>query len=110
MQCSEVLATVAGADVNEVNVEPVDRCYELWKRVQFGFNLPPVVMGAPLADECLDSRELHALVSVIHCLLVGPPRRRDSVVELDERRFRNVDPEGRNAASALAGAASETHR
>ena len=48
-------------DVDEVNVEPVDRGDELRQGVHFCLDLAPVILGCPIARERLSGRELHAL-------------------------------------------------
>ena len=52
---------VLRADVDEVDVEPVDLGDELRQRVQLRLDLAPVVLGRPVARELLHRRELHAL-------------------------------------------------
>ena len=44
---------MTGADVNEVNVEPVDRRDELRQGIELRLQLPPVVVRAPVANELL---------------------------------------------------------
>ena len=85
---------VTRADVDEVNVEPVDLGHELRERVQLRFCLSPVVLGAPVADELLQFRELYALRPVIDRLPVRPSRRSNASAEIHELLFRNVDAEG----------------
>ena len=46
------------ADVNEVDVDAVDRRHELRQGVELGLGLSPVVAGAPILDERLELREL----------------------------------------------------
>src|SRR5882724_788913 len=48
-------------NVNEMNVQPIDLGDELWQGVQSRLHLPPVVFRPPIACECLNRRELHAL-------------------------------------------------
>ena len=49
------------ANVNEVNVQPIDLGDELRQGVQFRLALAPVVFRRPIARELLNRRELHAL-------------------------------------------------
>ena len=49
------------ANVNEMNVEPVDLGDELRQGVELRLALAPVVIGRPIARELLHRRELHAL-------------------------------------------------
>ena len=71
------------ADVNEVDIDAVDRCHELRQRVELGLRLSPVVAGAPILDERLELRELYALRLVIDRLLVGPARCGDTLAKID---------------------------
>jgi hypothetical protein len=52
---------VRRANVDEVDVEAVDLGDEVRESVQPGLDPPEVVLGAPIADELLHRRELHAL-------------------------------------------------
>ena len=49
------------ANVNEVNVQSIDLGDELRQGVQSRLDLAPVVFRPPIARECLNRRELHAL-------------------------------------------------
>ena len=52
---------VLGADVNEMNVQPVDLGHEVRQGVQLRLALAPVVVCPPVAREVLHHREPHAL-------------------------------------------------
>jgi hypothetical protein len=52
---------IRGADMQEVDVEAVDLGQELRQRIQPRLDIPPVVVGAPVVDEFLECRQLHAL-------------------------------------------------
>jgi hypothetical protein len=52
---------VAGTDVDEMNVDPVDVRRELWQGIQLRFRLAPVVAAAPVPDQLLQLGELDAL-------------------------------------------------
>ena len=93
---------MARADVDEVNVEPVDLGHELRQGIELRLGLPPVVVRAPVAHELLKLRELHALRPVIDRLAVGPPRRGDAPAQVDELLLGNVDAE-RTDCAVLAG-------
>ena len=67
---------VLRADVNEMNVQPIDLGDELRQRIQLRFDLAPVVVSRPIARERLHRRELHALRYVRDGFPFGPPRRR----------------------------------
>src|SRR6266568_1951331 len=45
---------------------------------------PEVVLGLPVAGECLDRRELHTLRQVVYRLLLGPARPRYASAEVVE--------------------------
>ena len=47
--------------MQEVDVEAVDLGQELRQRIQLRLDIPPVVVGAPVVDEFLECRQLHAL-------------------------------------------------
>jgi hypothetical protein len=49
------------ANVDEMNVQPIDISDELRQGLQFRFDLAPIVICSPIAREFLNSRELHAL-------------------------------------------------
>jgi hypothetical protein len=55
-----------------MDVEPIDLGHELRQRVQRCLDLPPVIIGLPVADELLELRELHALGLIGDSLPVGP--------------------------------------
>ena len=80
-------------NVNEMNVDAVDLGHEHGQRVQSRLHLAPVVVGAPVAHDLLEFRELRALRSVVDGLLVRPPRGGDAPAKIDEVRFRNMDGE-----------------
>ena len=80
--------------MDEVDVEPVDLGDELRKGVQPRLDLPPVVVGRPVARELLHRRQLHALRRIGDGLLFGPARRGDALPEVDERLFRHLEAEG----------------
>lgn len=82
------------ADVDEMDVEPVDRRHKLRQGVQFRLHLPPVVVRPPVFHQWPGLGQLHALGSIGDSLLVGPSCRRDASAKVDERLFRNVDVEG----------------
>src|SRR5258708_35679646 len=81
------------ADVQEVNVEPVDLSHKLRQGIELRLHLAPVVVGAPVADELLDLRELDALGLISDRLAVGPACGRYASAQVDECLFRNVDNE-----------------
>ena len=91
-------------NVNEMNVQPVDLGDELRQSVHLCFDLAPVIVCRPIARECLDGRELHALRLICDGFLFGPAGRGDASSELNERLFRNVDAaEGSNGIACWSG-------
>ena len=93
---------MARADVDEVNVEPVDRRHELRIGIELGLRLSPVVVRSPVAHEFLKLREPHALRSITDSLAVGPPRREDAAPEVNEHLLGNLDAE-RTDCAVLGG-------
>ena len=83
-----------GANVNVVEVKPIDLGDEVRQRVQLHLALAPVVVCPPVAGELLHRREPNALRIVGHRLALGPPGRVDAPAHLGEFRFRNFDAEG----------------
>src|SRR5215208_2714676 len=66
------------ANVDEMNVEAIDLGDEVRQGLQSLLALAPVVLGLPVALECLHRRELRALRLIVDGLLFGPARRRDA--------------------------------
>ena len=88
------------ANVNEMNVQPVDLGDELRQGVQPRLDLAPIVFRRPIAGELLHRRERHALRVISDGFLFGPARRVDALPQVDEVLFRHVDAEG---ADGVAG-------
>jgi hypothetical protein len=82
---------VRGADVDEMDIEPVDLGDELRQRVELRLAPPPVVVARPVARELLHQRERHALRIVGDRLALGPPGRVDAPAQLGELRLRKTD-------------------
>ena len=82
---------VLGADVKEVNVEPVDLGDVVQERVQLRLALAPVVVRPPVARERLHRREPHALRVVGDRLALGPPGRIDASAQVGEVRLGKAD-------------------
>src|SRR6266849_4386692 len=68
--------------------------HDQWQGIEICLHLAPVVVGAPVADELLDLRELDALGSISDRLPVGPACGHHASAQVDECLFRNVDAEG----------------
>lgn len=84
---------VLRANVNEVNVEPIDLCDELRQSVQLRLDLAPVIIRRPVLRECLARRERHALRLICDGLLVGPPCGRDALAQRLEFGLRELERE-----------------
>jgi hypothetical protein len=59
------------ADVDELYVETIDLGDKHWQGIQFRFSLSPVIFRAPIADESLELRQLHALGLIGDVSLAG---------------------------------------
>src|ERR1700736_2613420 len=70
------------ADVDELYVETIDLGHKHWQGIQFRFSLSPVIVRAPIADESLELRQLHALGLIDDGLLGGPPCREDAPAQI----------------------------
>jgi hypothetical protein len=84
---------VLGANVDEVDVEPVDLGDEVRNGVQARLALAPVVLGRPVASEVLHDRERDALRVILDGLLVGEPRGGDAHTQVLESRLGGLDRE-----------------
>src|SRR5438270_13967640 len=79
------------ADVNKVDVQPVDLSNELRQRIQSRLALAPVVIFFPILCELFQRREFYSLGAVWNWLLFGPARRRDSPAKIFQCFVRNLD-------------------
>src|SRR5215203_6903385 len=86
-----------------MDVQPIDLGDELRQGFQLRLALAPVVIRRPVACEFLHRRERHALGLICDGLLFGPLRGRDAATEVDECRFRNVDPEAADFGTGHGG-------
>ena len=93
---------VLRADVDEVDVEPVDLGHEVRQGVQLRLAPAPVVVGRPVARELLHRRERHALRVVGDRLALGPPGRGDAPAQLGELRLIEADLERANGCGRLS--------
>ena len=87
--------------MDEVDVRAVDLGCVLGQGVELRFCLPPVVVGSPVARECLDCRQLDALRPIRYELLGGQARRRDAATELVQSLVRNLNVEWTNVGRGL---------
>jgi len=81
---------VLRADVDEVNVEPIDLGYELREGVQFRFALAPLVVLRPVARKFLRRRKLHALRGIRDGFPIRPSCGVDAPAQFGQIRFGNV--------------------
>ncbi len=93
---------VPGADVDEVNVKPVDLGYEIRQGVQFRLALAPVIVRPPVARELLHHRERYALRVVGDRLTLGPPGRVYASAQLGKLRLRKTDLKRANSSGVAA--------
>ncbi len=75
---------VAGADVEEVNVQPVDPGHELRQGIQLRLDRAPVVGRSPVVSQFLHRRQLHTLGPIVDGLAVGPACRGDAPAEFGQ--------------------------
>src|SRR3954453_20573353 len=86
------------ANLNEVNVEPVDFRDELRQRIELRFNFPPVVTRMPVIRESLHRHELHALRRIVDCLALGPSGSADAALHIDKLSFGHVNTKRANGS------------
>ena len=89
---------LAGADVDEVNVDPVDRRHELRQGIELRLRLAPVVAAAPVPNQLLQLGQLRALRLIGDGFLVGPSRGSNAPAEVVERGLRYLHFEGADGA------------
>ncbi|MNN03438.1 hypothetical protein D3C81_1161260 [compost metagenome] len=97
---------VARADVDEMNIHPVDGRDELGQRIQLFLGLAPVILGSPIFDEFLHPRGLDALGFVAHGFLVRPARGGNPLAQIVELALGHMHLERTNTlvgARALRG-------
>src|SRR5882724_5351620 len=93
-----------GANVNEMNVEPVDFGDEVRHGVDLHFALPPIMLTRPVLRELLHGCELDALRCIRDRFPLGPLGRRDASAEVGKRFFRSVKLEGADCGGGSEGA------
>jgi len=77
-------------NVNEMNVQPIDLGDEIRQGVQFRLALAPIVFCPPVARECLNRRELHALRRIRDCFPFRPLGCVDAPPQFGKLRFRKI--------------------
>src|SRR4051794_6355498 len=87
------------ANVNEMNIQPVDLGDELRQGVDPSFDFPPVVIRCPVARELLDGCQLHTLGLVANRLPFRPAGRCYAMTQANKLLVENVDPEWTNTTT-----------
>jgi len=82
------------ANLNEMNVKPIDLGHKIRQGVHFRFGLAPIVVRGPIPSELLDRRELHALRRIRYRFSLRPLCRVYAPPQIHDRFFGNVDMEG----------------
>jgi hypothetical protein len=90
------------ADVQEMDVLPIDRRRELLMPVELRLPLAPVVLRAPTFGERLHTVERHAVAVSDAGKLIGPAGPREPVTQVIEVRLRNLDPERPDLVAPVA--------
>ena len=86
--------------MDEVNVHPIDVCDELRQSVEPRLCLMPIVIGPPITNQFLQSRQLHALRLIGDGFPIGPTHCHDPAAQIDQILFRNVRLERSNGVFA----------
>jgi hypothetical protein len=79
------------ANVNEMNVEPVDLGHKLRQSVQFRLAFAPIVVRGPIAREFLHRGELRALRFIRNRFPVRPPRRLYALTQFGQFHIGHID-------------------
>ena len=87
--------------VDEVNVDAVDRRYELGNAFSFASAFRQSYRVRPVADELLQLCQLRSLRAVGHRFPVRPPRRRKPPAQVVEIGLRHLDAERPNGGSVI---------
>jgi len=80
--------------VCELNIETVDLSHKLRQGVQARLHLSPVVVRPQYCTSFFIVRQPHALGLISNSLLLKPACRCDTLAEIADRFFRNVEAEG----------------
>ena len=88
---------VFGADVDEMNVEPVDLGDEIRQGVDLRLAFAPIVLVRPILRELLHRRELHALRCVRDLFALRPFGCRDAIAQVDEVGLRGLEMKRTNS-------------
>ncbi|MCY1366757.1 hypothetical protein D9M69_536630 [compost metagenome] len=91
---------MAGANVDEVNVQAVDVGQELREGIEFRFRLAPVVASLPVPHQRLKLVELYTLGPVGNRFPIRPACSGQTAAKIVERGLRNTGAEGANRISS----------
>lgn len=97
--------SVLRADVNEVDVEPVNLRDEVRHGVDPVLAPAPVVAGLPIVEELLGRLQRHTLLEIGHGLPLGQPSVCEAPTEVGEIVFRCVEIEWPYRACSRSGGA-----
>src|SRR4051812_6867762 len=84
---------VFGANVDEMDVHPIDPGDEVWQGVQSRLALAPVVVVEPIAGELLHRLEAYTMRVICDWLLLGPAGSAEACTQILEIRFGCFDRE-----------------
>jgi len=98
-------AVMLRADMDDVDVDPIDLGDELRKGLQSRLHPAPVVVRRPMASEFPHRRELHTLRPIRDGLAFRPPRGRDTPPQLGKLLVGDADLEGADLGAGLDSAA-----
>ena len=77
--------------MDELNIHAVDSRDEFRQRIELRFGLAPVIAAAPILHQRLDLGQLHALGNVIDGLFVRPAGRCNTLFQIGQLRFIDVN-------------------
>ena len=77
-------------NVNEMNIQPIDFGDEIRQGVQLGLDLAPIILGRPIAGECLRRCQLHALGRIGNGFPIRPFCCVYSPAQFGKFRFRDI--------------------
>ena len=87
--------------MNEMDLDPVDRRFELVELVQPPLLGPPVVLVAPVDDKLTEVGQVGAVVPIGAGELVGKPRASQALLQVCQLALRDLDPEGHDGSGPL---------
>lgn len=88
---------VTRPDVDELDIDPINRGNEFRQGIQLLLGLTPIILASPVANQFLDTLELDALGDIADSLLIRPTRVRDPLAKIVELRLRDMNFKRANA-------------